>query len=89
MVAATLAEFGKVNILVNNAGITRDNLILRMKEEDWDSVLSVNLKSAFNTIKAVARPMVKARSGRIINVSSVVVQYGNAGQANYSAAKAG
>ncbi|ABO50589.1 3-oxoacyl-[acyl-carrier-protein] reductase [Desulforamulus reducens MI-1] len=89
MVAATLAEFGKVNILVNNAGITRDNLILRMKEEDWDSVLSVNLKSAFNTIKAVARPMVKARSGRIINVSSVVGQYGNAGQANYSAAKAG
>ena len=89
MVEATIAEFGKVDILVNNAGITRDNLILRMKEEDWDTVMSVNLKSAFNTIKAVARPMVKARSGRIINISSVVGLYGNAGQANYSAAKAG
>ncbi|GAB6180589.1 3-oxoacyl-[acyl-carrier-protein] reductase [Desulfotomaculum defluvii] len=89
MVNAALNEFGKVDILVNNAGITRDNLILRMKEEDWDSVLSVNLKSAFNTIKAVAKPMVKARYGRIINISSVVGLYGNAGQANYSAAKAG
>lgn len=89
MVEATLAEFGKIDILVNNAGITRDNLILRMKEEDWDTVMAVNLKSAFNTIKAVARPMVKARAGRIINVSSVVGLYGNAGQANYSAAKAG
>lgn len=89
MVDAALAEFGKVDILVNNAGITRDNLILRMKEEDWDTVLAVNLKSAFNTTKAVARPMIKARSGRIINVSSVVGLYGNAGQANYSAAKAG
>lgn len=89
MVNATLTEFGKVDILVNNAGVTRDNLILRMKEEDWDTVLSVNLKSAFNTIKAVARPMVKARYGRIINLSSVVGLYGNAGQANYAAAKAG
>ncbi|AQS59455.1 3-oxoacyl-[acyl-carrier-protein] reductase [Desulforamulus ferrireducens] len=89
MVDAAIAEFGKVDILVNNAGITRDNLILRMKEEDWDAVLQVNLKSAFNTIKAVARPMVKARYGRIINVSSVVGLYGNAGQANYAAAKAG
>ncbi|SHH29630.1 3-oxoacyl-[acyl-carrier-protein] reductase [Desulforamulus hydrothermalis] len=89
MVEAVLAEFGRVDILVNNAGITRDNLILRMKEEDWDTVLAVNLKSAFNTIKAVARPMVKARYGRIINVSSVVGLYGNPGQANYAAAKAG
>ncbi|AEF93956.1 3-oxoacyl-(acyl-carrier-protein) reductase [Desulfotomaculum nigrificans CO-1-SRB] len=89
MVEATIAEFGKVDILVNNAGITRDNLILRMKEEDWDTVLAVNLKSAFNTIKAVAKPMVKARYGRIINVSSVVGIYGNPGQANYAAAKAG
>ncbi|MEG6521582.1 3-oxoacyl-[acyl-carrier-protein] reductase [Desulfotomaculum sp. 1211_IL3151] len=89
MVSAALTEFGKIDILVNNAGVTRDNLILRMKEEDWDTVLSVNLKSAYNTIKAVARPMVKARSGRIINISSVVGRYGNAGQANYAAAKAG
>lgn len=89
LVDATIAEFGKVDILVNNAGITRDNLILRMKEEDWDSVLAVNLKSAFNTIKAVSRPMIKARCGRIINISSVVGLYGNAGQANYAAAKAG
>ncbi|SHK87652.1 3-oxoacyl-[acyl-carrier-protein] reductase [Desulforamulus aeronauticus] len=89
MVDATLAEFGKVDILVNNAGITRDNLILRMKEEDWDTVLQVNLKSAFNSIKAVSRSMVKARYGRIINVSSVVGLHGNAGQANYAAAKAG
>lgn len=89
MVDATIAEFGKVDILVNNAGITRDNLILRMKEEDWDTVLQVNLKSAFNTIKAVSRSMVKARYGRIINVSSVVGLHGNAGQANYAAAKAG
>lgn len=89
MVDTTLAEFGKVDILVNNAGITRDNLILRMKEEDWDTVMAVNLKSAFNTIKAVARPMVKARHGRIINVSSVVGLHGNPGQANYAAAKAG
>ena len=89
MVDATLAEFGKVDILVNNAGITRDNLILRMKEEDWDTVLQVNLKSAFNSIKAVSRSMVKARYGRIINVASVVGLHGNAGQANYAAAKAG
>ncbi len=89
MVDAALAEFGKVDILVNNAGITRDNLILRMKEEDWDTVLQVNLKSAFNSIKAVSRSMVKARYGRIINVSSVVGLHGNAGQANYAAAKAG
>ncbi|AEG59997.1 3-oxoacyl-[acyl-carrier-protein] reductase [Desulforamulus ruminis] len=89
MVEATVAEFGKIDILVNNAGITRDNLILRMKEEDWDTVMAVNLKSAFNTIKAVAKPMVKARGGRIINISSVVGLYGNAGQANYAAAKAG
>lgn len=81
--------FGKIDILVNNAGITRDNLLLRMSEEDWDQVLSVNLKSAFNTCKAVARPMMKARSGSIINITSIVGLTGNAGQINYAASKSG
>lgn len=85
----TLDEFGKIDILVNNAGITRDTLLMRMKEEDWDAVLSVNLKGAFNCTKAVARPMMKQRSGKIINISSVVGLMGNAGQCNYSASKAG
>ncbi|MDD5361860.1 MAG: 3-oxoacyl-[acyl-carrier-protein] reductase [Ignavibacteria bacterium] len=85
----TAKEFGTVDILVNNAGITRDRLLLRMTEEDWDIVLKVNLKGAFNTIKAVARIMAKQRSGKIINISSVVGVMGNAGQANYSASKAG
>ncbi len=89
MVRAVLAEFGKVDILVNNAGITRDSLLIRMKEEAWDLVLAVNLKGTFNCIKAVARPMMKARSGRIVNIASVVGVMGNAGQANYSASKAG
>lgn len=89
MMDLALKEFGRIDILVNNAGITRDNLILRMKEADWDAVLDINLKGAFNCIKAVARPMVKAKGGRIINVSSVVGLYGNPGQANYAAAKAG
>jgi 3-oxoacyl-[acyl-carrier protein] reductase len=83
------AEFGRVDILVNNAGITRDNLILRMKDEDWDQVLGVNLKGAFNCTRAAARGMLKNRFGRIINISSVVALMGNAGQANYCAAKAG
>ncbi len=84
-----LKDFGKVDILVNNAGITRDNLMLRMSEQDWDLVLTINLKSAFNLTKAVQRSMLKQRSGSIINMSSVVGVSGNAGQANYSASKAG
>ncbi|NOY80797.1 MAG: 3-oxoacyl-[acyl-carrier-protein] reductase [Kiritimatiellaeota bacterium] len=89
MVRTVLAEFGKVDVLVNNAGITRDSLLIRMKEDAWDLVLAVNLKGTFNCIKAVARPMMKARSGRIVNIASVVGVMGNAGQANYSASKAG
>lgn len=89
MVAASLENFGRLDILVNNAGITRDNLIPRIREEDWDAVLSVNLKGAFNCIKAAVRPMLKARWGRIINISSVVGVSGNAGQASYAASKAG
>ncbi len=84
-----VARLGRVDILVNNAGITRDNLLMRMKEEDWDLVLGVNLKSAFLLSKACVRPMMKNRWGRIINVSSIVGVIGNAGQANYSASKAG
>ncbi len=84
-----VADFGSIHILINNAGITRDNLLMRMSEEDWDLVLSVNLKSAFNLTKAVQRTMIKQRSGSIINMSSVVGVNGNAGQSNYSASKAG
>jgi len=83
------AEFTKIDILVNNAGITRDNLLMRMPETDWDLVLKINLKSAFNLTKAVQKYMLKQRSGSIINMSSVVGVKGNAGQANYSASKAG
>ncbi len=89
MVKQTLDTFGKIDILVNNAGITRDNLLMRMKEEEWDEVINTNLKGVFNCIKAVTRPMMKQRSGRIINVASVVAVLGNPGQANYVAAKAG
>jgi len=89
LVKAANSEFGRIDILVNNAGITRDNLILRMKEDDWDAVLEVNLKGAFNCTKAAARVMVKNHYGRIINISSVVGLTGNSGQANYCAAKAG
>ncbi|WP_018084860.1 3-oxoacyl-[acyl-carrier-protein] reductase [Desulfurispora thermophila] len=89
MVAGALEKMGRVDILVNNAGIARDNLIPRLKEQDWDEVLDVNLKGAFNCIKAVTRPMLKARYGRIINITSVVALSGNAGQANYVASKAG
>ncbi|CAM3354262.1 3-oxoacyl-[acyl-carrier-protein] reductase [Marinicrinis lubricantis] len=89
MVQTVLQHFGKLDILVNNAGITRDNLIMRMKEEDFDAVIDTNLKGVFHCIKAVSRPMMKQRSGKIINISSVVGVLGNAGQANYVAAKAG
>lgn len=89
LVQAAVDEFGGVDILVNNAGVTRDNFILRMKEEDWDQVLGVNLKGAFNCTKSAARVMIKNRSGRIINISSVVALTGNSSQANYCAAKAG
>jgi len=85
----TVAKFGKVDILVNNAGITKDNLIIRMTEEEWDKVLDVNLKGCFNFIKAVSKYMIKQKSGRIINISSVVGLMGNPGQANYSASKGG
>jgi 3-oxoacyl-[acyl-carrier protein] reductase len=84
-----LAEQGRIDILVNNAGITRDNLLMRLSEEDFDAVLRTNLKGTFLLTKAVSRHMMKQRSGRIINLSSVVGQMGNAGQSNYSAAKAG
>jgi len=84
-----LNRFGRIDILVNNAGITRDRLLLRMSESDWDVVIAVNLKGAFNCTKAVAKTMLRQRSGRIINIASVVGLIGNAGQANYAASKAG
>lgn len=89
MVKEVIEQFGAVHILVNNAGITRDNLIMRMKEDEFDQVIETNLKGVFNGIKAVTRSMMKQRSGRIINISSVVGVLGNPGQANYVAAKAG
>jgi 3-oxoacyl-[acyl-carrier protein] reductase len=84
-----IAKFGKVEVLVNNAGITRDNLLMRMSEEEWDEVIATNLKGTYNCIKAVIRPMMKQRFGRIINLSSVIGLMGNAGQTNYAASKAG
>lgn len=84
-----LAKYKKVDVLVNNAGITKDGLIMRMSEEDWDIVLNVNLKSVFNCTQSVIRSMIKNRSGRIINIASIAGQIGNSGQANYSASKAG
>lgn len=89
MVDAALEKFGQVDILVNNAGVTRDTLIMRMNEADWDIVLDINLKGAFNCCKAVVRQMMKQRYGRIVNISSVSGQAGQVGQANYSASKAG
>jgi 3-oxoacyl-[acyl-carrier protein] reductase len=89
LVDDVVSEFGTIDILVNNAGITRDTLLMRMSEEQWDEVIRVNLKSVFNLSKAVIKPMLKARSGSIINMSSVVGVQGNAGQANYAASKAG
>jgi 3-oxoacyl-[acyl-carrier protein] reductase len=88
MVDQVVKEWGKVDILVNNAGITRDGLLLRMKEEDWNLVLQVNLNGTFNCTKAVLQPMSKQRSGRIVNIASIVGAIGNAGQANYAASKA-
>jgi 3-oxoacyl-[acyl-carrier protein] reductase len=89
MIDRAIAEFGRVDILVNNAGITRDNLIMRMKEADWDLVLNVNLKGAFNCSKAAIRPMMKQHYGRIVNITSVSGLAGQAGQTNYSSSKAG
>jgi 3-oxoacyl-[acyl-carrier protein] reductase len=89
LVSGTLERHGRIDILVNNAGIARDNLMLRMKRDDWDQVLATNLTAAFALTQAVLRPMIKQRSGRIISISSVVGQMGNAGQVNYAASKAG
>ena len=89
MVAAVVEKYGHIDILVNNAGITKDNLILKMSEQDFEDVINVNLKGAFNGIKAVTKQMMKQRYGRIVNMSSVVGAMGNAGQANYCASKAG
>ena len=89
LVDDVVAEFGTVDVLVNNAGITRDTLLMRMSEQQWDEVINTNLKSAFNLTKAVQRPMLKAKAGSIINMSSVVGLTGNGGQANYAASKAG
>ncbi|HLO30437.1 MAG TPA: 3-oxoacyl-ACP reductase FabG [Anaerolineales bacterium] len=88
-IECALQNFGKIDILVNNAGITRDNLLLRIDEADWDAVLDVNLKGVYNCCKAVIRPMMKQRYGRIVNITSVVGLSGNAGQTNYAASKAG
>ncbi|MEC0369301.1 3-oxoacyl-ACP reductase FabG [Paenibacillus chibensis] len=89
LIKEVAGKFGRIDILVNNAGITRDNLIMRMKEDEFDQVIETNLKGVFNCLKSVSRPMMKQRYGRIINISSVVGVLGNAGQANYVAAKAG
>lgn len=89
LVNAVVNDFGTLDILVNNAGITRDNLLMRMTEESWDEIMNINLKSCFNTVKAATRVMMKAKSGSIINMTSVVGAKGNAGQANYAASKAG
>jgi 3-oxoacyl-[acyl-carrier protein] reductase len=89
VVAGLLERHGRIDVLVNNAGITRDQLMLRMKREDWDAVMATNLTAAFTCVQAVLKPMVKQRAGRIVNITSVVGQSGNAGQANYAASKAG
>jgi 3-oxoacyl-[acyl-carrier protein] reductase len=89
LIESVIADLGTPHVLVNNAGITKDTLMLRMKDDDWDRVLEVNLKGAFLTTRAVAKPMMKARYGRIVNITSVIGLHGGAGQANYAAAKAG
>ena len=89
LVEEAIKQFGKLDILVNNAGITKDNLLLRMSEDEWDAVLNINLKGTFLCTKAAIKPMMKQRSGKIINIASVIGQMGNAGQANYAASKGG
>lgn len=89
LIAGVVEDFGSLDILINNAGITKDNLLMRMSEDDWDAIQNINMKSCFNTVKAACRTMMKQRSGSIINMSSVVGVKGNAGQANYAASKAG
>ena len=89
LIPATVDTLGKIDILVNNAGVTRDNLAMRMKDEEWDAVMKINLEAAFRLMRAAARPMMKARYGRIISITSVVGATGNPGQMNYAAAKAG
>ena len=89
LMASVVADFGTIDVLINNAGITKDGLLMRMSEEQWDSVIQVNLKSVFNLTKAATKPMMKAKSGSIINLTSIVGIRGNAGQANYAASKAG
>ena len=89
LVDQVIADFGQIDIVVNNAGITRDGLLMRMTEDQWDTVLEINLKSVFNMVKAVTKPMMKQRSGSIVNISSIVGLRGNAGQSNYSASKSG
>ena len=89
LITEVIRDFGKLDILINNAGITRDNLLMRMSESQWDEIMEINLKSCFNTVKAAFRPLMKQRSGSIINMSSVVGIKGNMGQANYAASKAG
>jgi len=89
LISSVVTDFGSLDVLVNNAGITMDNLLLRMTEEMWDKIMAVNLKSCFNTVKAVAKPMMKQKGGSIINMTSVVGIKGNAGQSNYAASKAG
>ncbi len=89
LVPQAVEALGKIDILVNNAGVTRDNLVMRMKDEEWDQVIRVNLEAAFRLVRAAARPMMKARFGRIVSITSVVGTTGNPGQANYAASKAG
>ena len=89
LMASVVADFGTIDVLINNAGITKDGLLMRMSEEQWDTVIQVNLKSVFNLTKAATKPMMKAKSGSIINLTSIVGIRGNAGQANYAASKAG
>lgn len=89
LVDDVMAEFGQLDILVNNAGITKDGLLMRMTEDQWDTVIEINLKSVFNLVKAAIKPMMKARAGSIVNISSIVGLQGNAGQSNYSASKSG